>query len=175
MGGRLGGGLQGGGGETGVAGGGREAGTGTGRGGSGKMAELPSGRLSHSPGRRDPPGSPRPACSRAAPLGRRPRGWCEAERGGGGGCKDSTPAPTLGVGRGERGEDQAGSRHSASPGKGGQRAPGKSGAGDSCRLKRRGRRRGQHVKIPLGVHRFTFEKRLETAIELSPAPHSPSG
>lgn len=81
---------------------GGEAGTGTGRGGSGKMAELPSGRLSHSPGRRDPSGSPRPAYSRAAPLGRRPQGWCAAERGGGG-CKDITPAPILGVGRGGEG------------------------------------------------------------------------
>lgn len=136
------------------------------------MAELPSGRLSHSPGRRDPPGSPRPACSRAAPLGRRPRGWCAAEWGGGaGGCKDITPARILGVGRGGEGRGPGWEPS----GRGGQRAPGKSGAGASCQLKRRGRRRGQQVKIPLGVHMFTFEKRLETAIELFPAPRSPSG
>lgn len=75
MGGRLGGGREGGGGERGwPRGRGREGG-----GRSRKMAELPSGRLSHSRGLHDPPGSPEPGRNWTARRGRRPRGWCAAE------------------------------------------------------------------------------------------------
>lgn len=65
------------------------------------MAELPSGRLSHSRRLHDPPGSPEPGRNWAARRGRRPRGWCAAEWGGGAGCKDITAARILGGGKRE--------------------------------------------------------------------------
>ena len=100
-------------------GGGVEGGE-VGRGRSRKMAELPSGCLSHSPGLRDPPGSPGPGWKGAAALGRRPRGWCMAEWGAAG--KDNTPARILGGGRG-RSEDQAGIRHRATGPRGPEGSP----------------------------------------------------
>lgn len=115
---REGGGRQGGGLRVAAGRGGGVEGGEVGRGRSRKMAELPSGRLSHSPGLRDPPGSPGPRWEGAAALGRRPRGWCVAEWGAAG--KDNTPA-------GSRGEEGGGVRTAPGsvtgppPGRGGQR------------------------------------------------------
>lgn len=105
-----------------VAGAGREAGDGNGREG-GKMAELPSGRLSHSPGgvtlreARGPGVQPR-SLSRPAPPGL-VRGRKGRRR-----LQGHHTRSDPGVGRGGRGaEDQAGSRHPPA------RARGPEGAG----------------------------------------------